>query len=257
MAGLMFYRMIGLDDKVRPLYKKLDKKMFYDFADLNKKEKNFITKYIERIELTYLLTPSMINIQPFINEEYHYEGVMFITIQLREEAKDNHLPVIGEIIQGALPNPVVIVFEKQDHIQVGTCLKRLNKVDSSQVVLEQFHYTPWMDLDNHDETVEQFIKAIHVTNISFYNFFEFYKEIDLAVQAFQNTAITGQFHVIKDEEQHEKQQQFIQQITELENEITKWKNKMKKETQFNRKVEYNIKIQQLIKQIEQMKQQLL
>lgn len=257
MAGLMFYRMIGLDNKVRPLYKKLDKKMFYDFADLNKKEKDYITKYIERIELTYLLTPTTINIQPFINEEFHYEGVMFITIRLREEAKDNHLPVIGEIIQGSLPNPVVIVFEKLDHIQVGTCLKRLNKVNSSQVVLEQFHYTPWMDLDNHDETVEQFIKAIHVTNISFYNFFEFYKEIDLAVQAFQNTAITGQFHVIKDEEQHEKQQQFIQQITELENEITKWKNKMKKETQFNRKVEYNIKIQQLIKQIEQMKQQLL
>ncbi|MBE3570427.1 MAG: DUF4391 domain-containing protein [Bacillales bacterium] len=257
MAGLMFYRMIGLDDKVRPLYKKLDKKMFYDFADLNKKEKNFITKYIERIELTYLLTPSTINIQPFVNEEFHYEGVMFITIRLREESKDNHLPVIGEIIQGSLPNPVVIVFEKQDHIQVGTCLKRLNKVDSSQVVLEQFHYTPWMDLDSHNEIASQFIQTIHVTNIPFYNFFEFYKEIDLAVQAFQHTAITGQFYVIKDEEQYVKQQELIQRIAELKNEITKWKNKMKKETQFNRKVEYNIKIQQLIKQIEHLKQQLL
>jgi hypothetical protein len=256
MAGLTLYRMIGLDDKVRPLNKKLDKKMFYDFADLNKKEKDYITKYVERIELSYLLTPSTINIQPFINEEYHYEGVMFITIQLREEAKDNHLPIIGEIIQGALPNPVVMVFEKQERIQVSTCLKRLNKVDSSQVVLEQAHYTPWIDLHVHNETVEKFLSAVHITSISFYNFFEFYKEFDLAVQALQQVYITGTFHVIKDEEQHEKQQQLIQQIQQFEAEITKWKNKIKKETQFNRKVEYNMKIQQLTKQVEQLKQQL-
>jgi Domain of unknown function (DUF4391) len=256
MAGLTFYRMIGLDDKVRPLNKKLDKKMFYDFADLNKKEKDYITKYIERMELSYLLTPSTINIQPFINEEYHYEGVMFITIQLREEVKDNHLPVIGEIIQGALPNPVVIVFEKQDHIQVGTCLKRLNKVDSSQVVLEQFHYTPWIALHAHDETVEKFLRAVHITSISFYNFFEFYKEFDLAVQALQQAGITGTFYLIKDEKQYAKQQQLIAQIQQFEAEIIKWKNKLKKETQFNRKVEMNIKIQQLTKQIVQLKQQL-
>ncbi|MED4332175.1 DUF4391 domain-containing protein, partial [Geobacillus stearothermophilus] len=126
MAGFTFYARIGLDDKVRPLHKKLDKKMFYDFADLTKKEKGYITKYVDRIELTYLLTPSVINIQPFINEDYHYEGVMFITIRLRNETKDACLPVIGEIIQGSLPNPVVIVFEKEGNVQVGTCLKRCN-----------------------------------------------------------------------------------------------------------------------------------
>ncbi|RAK14180.1 uncharacterized protein DUF4391 [Anoxybacillus vitaminiphilus] len=252
MAGLTFYRMIGLDDKVRPLNKKLDKKMFYDFADLNKKEKDYITKYIERMELSYLLTPSTINIQPFINEEYHYEGVMFITIQLREEARDNHLPVIGEIIQGALPNPVVIVFEKQGNFQIGTCLKRLNKVDMSQVVLEESYYTPWFQLDNDDETVHQFIKTIHITKISFSHFFRFYKDIHLAVQAFQHTKAVGTFYVAEDEEV----QQLIAQIQAHEAEITKWKNKMKKETQFNRKVEYNMKIQQLTKQVEQLKQQL-
>ncbi|WP_396231441.1 hypothetical protein [Geobacillus zalihae] len=38
--------------------------------------------------------------------------------------------------------------------------------------------------------------------------------------------------------------------------MAKWKNEIKKETQFNRKVEYHMKIQQLTKQIEQWKQQL-
>lgn len=147
MAGVAFYQMIGLDSHVRPLHKKLDKKTFYDFADLNKKEKDYITKYVERIELTYVLTPSNMNIQPFINEGYHYEGVMFITIRLREEAKDNHVSTISEVIQGALPNPVVIMFTKKENIQVHTCIKRRNKVNQSQAVLEQQAYTPWFPLN--------------------------------------------------------------------------------------------------------------
>jgi predicted RNase H-like nuclease (RuvC/YqgF family) len=76
------------------------------------------------------------------------------------------------------------------------------------------------------------------------------------VQALQQADITGTFYLIKDEKQYAKQQQLIAQIQAHEAEITKWKNKMKKETQFNRKVEYNMKIQQLTKQVEQLKQQL-
>lgn len=252
MAGFTFYARIGLDDKVSPLHKKLDKKIFYDFADLTKKEKDYITKYVDRIELTYLLTPSVINIQPFINEEYHYEGVMFITIRLRNEAKDAHLPVIGEIIQGALPNPVVIVFEKEGNIQVGTCLKRLNKIDKTQVVLEEFAYTPWFSYDSDDKTVRQFIDAVYITALSFSHFFRFYQDIHIAVQAFQHAKAVGAFYIATDEELR----QLIVQIKQAEAEIEKWKNQIKKETQFNRKVEYNMKIQQLTKQIEQWKQQL-
>lgn len=255
MAGLAFYERIGLDDKVRPLQKKLDKKMFYDFADLNKKEKDYITKYIERIELTFLLTPGTINIQPLVNEEYHYEGIMWITIQLREEAKDQHLLVISDIIHGALPNPVIIVFEKQERFQVSTCLKRRNKVDASQVVLGEVHHTPWMDLHARHKAAEQFLQAVHMASITFYNFFEFYKQFHLAVQAFQQSVVIGTFQLVKDEAQYAHQQQLIAQIEACEAEIAKWKNKIKKETQFNRKVEYNMRIQQLTKQVEQLKQQ--
>mgnify|MGYP001181035379 CR=1 FL=1 len=252
VAGSIFYARLGLDDKVRPLHKKLDKKMFYDFADLTKKEKDYITKYIDRIELTYVLTPSVINIQPFINEDYYYEGVMFITIRLRQETKEAHLSVIGEIIQGALPNPVVMVFEKEGNVQVGTCLKRLNKIDKTQVVLEEFAYTPWFSPDSDDETVRQFIDAVHITALSFSHFFRFYQDIHFAVQAFQHAKAVGAFYIAADEESR----QLIAQIEQAEAEIEKWKNKIKNETQFNRKVEYNMKIQQLTKQIEQWKQQL-
>ncbi|AXM87806.1 DUF4391 domain-containing protein [Anoxybacillus ayderensis] len=252
MAGVAFYQVIGLDSRVHPLRKKLDKKMFYDFADLNRKEKDYITKYVERIELTYVLTPSNMNIQPFINDEYHYEGVMFISIRLREEIKDFHVSTIGEIIQGALPNPVVIVFEKQGNIQMGTCIKRRNKVDRSQTVLEQQAYTPWFQLDETNETIRQFIASVHMQNVSFAHFFQFYQDIHRAVQAFQHINAVGTFYIATNEQS----QQLIAQIKQLETEIAAWKVKLKKETQFNRKVEMNMKIHELTTQIEQLKQRL-
>lgn len=60
MTALMFYRKIGLETKVSALNKKLDKKIFYNFADLNKKERDVIARYIERMELAYLLTATTI-----------------------------------------------------------------------------------------------------------------------------------------------------------------------------------------------------
>jgi DNA primase large subunit len=257
MSVSTFYREIGLEQKLPFLNKKLDKKIFYDYADLNKKEKDVITKYIERMELTYLLTPSTINIQPFISEEIHFEGVMYITVRMREEATEKQVTVIEEVIHGALPNPVIIVFHLNDEILVSTCMKRLNKVNQSSVVLSEIHRTAWISLHDLENTlIHDFIQSIHLTKVNFSNFFEFYKEIDLAVQAYQQINIVGSFQVVKDDKKREQQQIIIGQINETEQEMAKLKKAIKNETQFNKKVEFNIKIQQLAKRISELRSDL-
>lgn len=257
MTASMFYRKMGLESKLSALNKKLDKKSFYDFADLNKKEKDIITKYIERMELAYLLTPTTINIQLFINEEYPYEGVMFITVQLREATTDKQVAFIEEIIHGALPNPVVIVFHLYETVLVSTCMKRLNKIDKASVVLGEINRTSWLNFGIENELTKEFIKAIHLTNISFVNFFEFYKEFDLAVQAVQHADVVGKFQIVKDKQQNEEQKWLIHEISRIEQEINKLKIAIKKESQFNKKVEFNVKIQQLTKEVSEIKKQLV
>ena len=252
MTALMFYRKIGLETKLSALNKKLDKKIFYDFADLNKKEKDVITRYIERMELAYLLTANTINIQSFVNDEFHYEGVMFITVQLREVTKDKQVNVIQEIIHGALPNPTVIVFYLNEDVLISTCMKRLNKVDKVSAVLGEIHHSQWMNFETENESIKEFIKTVHLSNISFLNFLEFYKEMDLAVQALQNSIIVGSFQIVKDE-----QQQIIHEINRIEQEINKLKVAIKKETQFNKKVDFNVNIQQLTKQATKLKNELV
>ncbi|WP_396234625.1 MULTISPECIES: DUF4391 domain-containing protein [Bacillaceae] len=79
----------------------------------------------------------------------------------------------------------------------------------------------------------------------------------MAVEAFENTKTIGTFKIIKDAKQRKAQQALIQQIQEIEQTITRLKTAIKKESQFNKKVELNINVQQLIKELEQIKKQLL
>ncbi|KGR83661.1 hypothetical protein CD31_15740 [Lysinibacillus boronitolerans JCM 21713 = 10a = NBRC 103108] len=244
---------MGLESRLTPLNKKLDKKMFYDFADIKQKEKNVISKFVERLELSYLLTPSTINIQPMINEEYHYEGVMFVTASLKEETLDKHVNVLEEVIHGALPHPVVITFTWQDQILISTCIKRLNKVNRAAVVLETIHRTNWIDDQITDSVKTAFLQSFQLVNLNFANFYEFYKDMDLTVEAFENAKTVGDFTIVKSDEEREQQLLLIQHIQEKELAISRLIAAIKKETQFNKKVEMNIKVQQLTMDIEQLK----
>lgn len=229
--------------------------MFYDYADINKKGKMAITKYIERMELSYILTPTTINIQAFINEEYHYEGVMFVTVNFRDGTTDKDIRVLEEVIHGALPHPVVITFSLQDKLLLSTCMKRLNKVNKTNIVLGTIHQTNWLDKENSKPVVTNFFQSLELTNLNFSNFYEFYKDIDVAVEAYQNVNTVGVFNIIKSDEERKEQQALIYQIHEIEQSIARLKVSIKKETQFNKKVEMNIQIQQLKTDLDNLKSQ--
>lgn len=230
--------------------------MFYDHADIHSREKKPITKYVEKIELTYVLTPTTINIQTFINDAYHYEGVMILTVQLRNNPNNKQVNILEVVIHGSLPNPVLILFLQNEKMMLSSCMKRLSKVSKSEVVLEGIHHTEWFSLDGQDDIVDEFISSIELTNLSFNNFYEFYKEMDLAIKAFQDSDVVGSYKVIKDEEERKQREKLIEQIKDLEYKYQRLLSAIKKETQFNKKVELNIEAQKTKQKIAQLKSRL-
>lgn len=251
-----FYQKIGLVESVVPLRKKLDKKMFYENAELNRKEKNVMIKYVERIELTYLLNPSTINIQPFIDDDHHFGAVMFITVTLRNNPSESHISGLRNIIHGSIPNPVIITFVLDQKLSVSTCMKRLNKVNKNNVVLGTIHQTTWFEPKGDEKIVREFLQTIHISNLRFSNFYDFYFDIYLAVKTFQDAEFVGKFKLIKNEKDRKKQDNLIRKIKKIKTEIIKIQNKVKKETQFNKKVELNIEMQQLKQRLAELKEQL-
>ena len=100
------FELLGLD-KVKYLGRKLDKKMFYDNGDLSKEDKRIFIDYIDRIEMSYVLNSSTINIAPFVNEEYYYEAIVYLKVKLKQKDK---IDKISKIINNNIPNPLVIIY---------------------------------------------------------------------------------------------------------------------------------------------------
>ena len=251
-----FYEQLGFTDMVEPLNKKLDKKMFYEHGQLSSQEQKLFSAHIDRIMLSYLWTSSTVNIQPLVNDDYRFESIMFITITLRDTGNPTHIDKISSIIQRALPNPVVLVFNQDQNIILNTVLKRLNKVDNSKVVLEDIHRTEWFELEHLSENEQKFLDTISFQNLSFVNFFECYKQIDAAVETLQFSKVTGEFKYEQNEEIHQKQKLVFQEIEKLGQEIQSLTKLIKKETQFNKKAKYNMEIHNRKQKIEQLKNSL-
>ncbi|MBF8418083.1 DUF4391 domain-containing protein [Weizmannia sp. FSL W8-0676] len=143
-----------------------------------------------------------------------------------------------------------------DRIVISSSMKRLNKTDKTKTVLLGIHKTPWFDPEAENDFESDFIQSIHLININFSNFYEAYKDLDRAVEAFQYANLIGRFQLIKNDEKQAKHKEKIQEIEKLDEKIHTLKSKIKKETQFNKKVKLNIHIQKLKQQLTKLKREL-
>lgn len=241
----VLYELIGLTDRLTPLNRKIDKKIFFEQMDFSTKEKQQFTQWIDRVIMAYILAPQNININPYIDEEKKYENVSFITVSLKKELTLKQVHQLAELLHEALPNPTVFCFIYEEKVLLCTALKRINKNNIKKAIVEELRLSSWLSLKNMDDTTEQFIKTIHLSSISFATFYEFYSGFHYALQLLEVAEKTGEFVSYEEDE--------LQEITVLEAEIEHYRKLMKKESQFNKKVEYNVKIRTLRQQCETLK----
>ena len=115
--------------------------------------------------------------------------------------------------------------------------QRLSLADREKVTLEEFVSTPWQPED------APFWTALDIRELRFTNFFDFYIDwVDrLSVQNAQEKM------QVSDELTGEEARQLLAQREQVEKEIAALRAELKKETQFSRKVELNMRIKKLEK----------
>ena len=170
------FELLGLD-KVKYLGRKLYKKMFYDKGDLSKEDKRIFIDYIDRIEMSYVLNSSTINIAPFVNEEYYYEAIVYLKVKLKQKDK---VDKISKIINNNIPNPLVIIYEFDKQYSISTAIKRLSKTEKNKTIVEESNTTSWLNISNLSENDKKFIDSISISKIPYTNLFDFYKTIIFA-----------------------------------------------------------------------------
>lgn len=243
------FEALEIDKKVNYVGQKIPKKMFYQQGDLSRDDEKIFVDFIDKIEMSYVLDSSNINIDAFMNEEYNYPAIGYMNVSLK---KDGKVDKISKIIQSNIPSPLVIVFGYDDKVCISSSLKRVNKSDSSKVFVDDINTTPWIDLDGMDDNSDRFISSISMSSLDYSNFYNFYKLIDDKIYTFKNLEVVGEYK--EDDNQNiENTKEIIEKINVYNKELKKIVAKIKKESQFNKKMKLNVEATRIKNEIDKLK----
>jgi len=223
--------------------RKLFKKQFIENFSLSAVEKKIISEDVENITLEYLLNKDNINIVAFNDEENDYSEIAFIRVEL---LSNKRVKKLSNIIQN-IPYPLIVVFADENKICINISPKRINKNDSSKLVVQESYFTEWIDLDNSSEIEQDFLESLEITNHLFTNFYVFYNSYLNKLIAFNASQYTGSL------EQSEETREVLREIQAVELSVVNIVAKIKKETDIRDKVNLNIELKKLNEKLENTK----
>ncbi|QOY54011.1 DUF4391 domain-containing protein [Candidatus Sulfurimonas marisnigri] len=223
--------------------RKLFKKQFSENFTLNVNEKKTLTNDIESITLEYLLNKDNINIAPFVDDEKDYSEIAFIQVDILNKQK---LKPLAAIIQN-IPYPLIVLFRHENLICFNVTPKRINKNDSTKLVLEESLFTEWIDLQNASRLEEEFIKSLEIQNHPFTDFHSFYNSYLDKIIAFNASKHSGTLSIT------DASREILQEIQNIEAQISEVTSKIKKETNTRDKVNMNIELKKLNINLDELK----
>lgn len=208
------------------------KKLFYENADLSTSDKSLFTDTINKVTWLYCLKPETINIPAYKDEVRDYPEIEVMEVLVH---KDYKLKRIAEIIMRTIPYPMLLIFKLEDKRQFYVAHQRTSQSDSSMNTIEEFIATNWLGSDS------ALLAKLDIKQMRFTNFYALYSDIVDAISIYNLSAIMPTDDSITGTEARE----LSAKIEDIEQEIVSLRSKLKKENQFNRKMELNIKIKKL------------
>ena len=226
--------------------RKLFKKQFLDNFSLTTNEKKILSECVDSITLNNLLNKDSINILPFKNETHNYQEIAVISVEINNQSKAKEITNI--ILH--IPYPVVLILVYKEQIQINISPKRINITDTAKLVVEEQYYTKWIDFKNLTSIDETFLHSLNINNHSFRNFLAFYESFIDKLISYNASIYSGIFSISKDTKM------ILENIQKTEAQIIDIKNKIKKETNFNDKVNMNLELKKLNDKLKSLKEDL-
>ena len=226
--------------------RKLDKKEFLENFSLNINDRKLLSQNIDRITLENILNQDTINITPFLDEERDYSEIAIIKVKISNKEK---LKSINNIIQ-QIPYSLIVFYAFQNEISLCLSPKRINKADSSKLVVEEVHFSKWIDFSNLTNIDKSFLQSLSINNHPFTNLLAFYESFMDKLISYNASIYSGTLTVSKDTKM------ILENIQKTEAQIIDIKNKIKKETNFNEKVNMNMELKKLNDKLKSLKEDL-
>lgn len=228
------YEELNIPDECK-VEKTIFKKLFYENASLSSSDKVLFTDVIDKVTWKYCLNSNKLNVSSYKDEEREYLEIEIVEVALLAE---KNLRRMAEIIMRTIPYPMLLFFRQDNKYQVWAAYQRFSLADTLKITLGDFARTDWFD--------ESSIlwNNLNLKNMRYSNYFAMYSDMVDAINVFNAKMLAGQDMEITGLEA----KQLLEQVAVLDNQIASIRASLKKETQFNRKMELNIRIKNLEKQ---------
>ena len=217
---------------------RIPKKLFYEEANLTSSDREIFTTDINKIILEYMFSEDRINIKPYKDEEVECEEIAIIRVILESDKKYKR---ICDIIQKSIPYSVILICEFNNKVIFNVANKKVNKVDNDKNTIDEMLFTEWIGLDSEVETDKKFFEGLNVREWSYIDLYKFYNSFVNNVKLYNAAKYSKNIDELK-QLNVEVVKEITDKVEKLSLEITSLRNNLKKETQFNKKIEINIKI---------------
>lgn len=220
---------------------RIPKKLFYEEYDMSSSDKELFIKAIDKIVLEYMFSEDRINIRTYKNDDIECEEIAVIRVFLHDYSKYKR---ICEIIQRAIPYSIILICECKQDILFNVANKRVNKNDSEKNTVDEMIFTDWISLKKQNKNESVFLEGINIRQWSYINFYKFYNSFVDRIKIFNASKYSGNIEVLNNLD-IDKVKKLTDKIESLNLEVSSLKDKIKKETQFNKKMDINIRIKRL------------
>lgn len=201
--------------------KRIPKTKFYKQIGADTKLESKFIDEIETINWKYKLSEETTNLEP----TEKVEEIQVFEINLKE---GNISKEVLENIDRVIPYPILYVLKYEDNMKLTIAYKERNKLDENKMVVYSYYEFEW--INGHELNID-ILKGLNLENV--------YDNIIRQLISVEGPIEDNIENLIELDERRKK----------LEKEIVKLENKIKKEKQFNKKVDFNIKLQKKRKEL--------
>ena len=223
------YNKLNIPDECR-INRTVFKKMFYDNAAISKGDKDLFIDSIDKITWIYCLNQDNMNIPAYVTEEREYLEIEIIEVTLSE---NKGIKRIAEIIMRAIPYPMLLIFSFEGKYQLWAAHQRFSLADNSKVTLEEPIFTEWQEENS------ILWDRLNISKLRYTNFYDMYSDLIDAIAVFNVSKLTDK------EINGEDARKLLRSNAEIDSQIAVLRAELKKATEFNRKMEINMKIKKL------------
>ena len=242
----------------------LPKQDIFEATGMNKSDKDYFVRYVKQIRWLYKFDDASVRIKPYKTEEKSYLEAELISIKLKKEFQEyNHntgkfhrfdprLNRIVDILLRFIPYPILLCAEFNDEIKFYVSHISESKSDYDKITLDELIYTDWIDVNNLDGFDKELIDKLQIDNLDKTNVFTFYDDMVTAIIQYNGSKEVGQEVTLSSDEI----QKIMDDIKVLERKIAEIRVAIRREDNFNKKMDYNIHIKELQMEIKLLQEEL-